>query len=319
MTDDRTSLASAYLDGELDAADVARVEGDDELLAQVEELRGARDAMRSVGGAPISTREAQLAAALEAWQRLPEAERVGARRDATPSDVEPAAAAGASAVTAMRRTRRGRSGSAWVLAAAAGLVVVLAGGLTLRSLTDGDSDDAETVAEDAAEAPAEVDAEQSLVAADIADDGDDASDVLAAESATTGSVLEPAADIADTDTDVDAPGPGPPPEDDLEELTSPDDLAVFAADALRVDPELESRNRSDELVADEAVEEDGAASADAGEVAPPTELPLCGSADQIVAPALYDGIMVVVAIDHDRDLAIASGLDCSFVASAPLP
>ena len=79
-------------------------------------------------------REAQLAAALDVWERLPEAERTGARRDGTPAGINAAAVAGAATVTAptpLARRRRGTS-TRWLTGAAAALVLVLAGGVALQ-------------------------------------------------------------------------------------------------------------------------------------------------------------------------------------------
>ncbi|MET0662194.1 MAG: hypothetical protein ABWZ42_03590, partial [Ilumatobacteraceae bacterium] len=158
MTDDPTSLASAYLDGDLDAADRARVESTPELLVELDRLRQVRAVLADLPEVSISARERHLAEALDAWERLPEQERIGAMRDATPSGVDAAAVAGAASVSRPARTssrragRRGRSSGVWLGAAAAALVIVLAGGLLLRS-TNIDSDDdtaAEQTSSDAA-------------------------------------------------------------------------------------------------------------------------------------------------------------------------
>ena len=70
MNDDLTLLASAYLDGEVDAAERARVEGDTEMLAEVERLRAVRMLIGETEPSSISTREALLANALEVWKMV---------------------------------------------------------------------------------------------------------------------------------------------------------------------------------------------------------------------------------------------------------
>ena len=100
MNDDLTLLASAYLDGDVTADERARVEGDPDVLAEVDRLRSVRALLGDVATPQISVREAHLAAALGAWERLPEAERSGARRDGTPVGIDAAAVAGAASVTA---------------------------------------------------------------------------------------------------------------------------------------------------------------------------------------------------------------------------
>jgi hypothetical protein len=310
MTDDPTVLISAYLDGEATAAEVARVEADEALMAQVEQLRSVRRAVGTVRRAPISTREGHLAGALDAWDRLPEAERLGSRRDATPPGVDAAAVAGATAVSAAPRRRRQRS-NAWILAAAAGLVVVLAGGLAVRSLTgdDDSSSDASVEAVEAADDRA-LDAAESEPA-EVEDGTDEALDPL---ELTTDPEFEPDPAIADTDTETDVVVDAPPPEDGLEQLSSAEDLAVFAADALEADPELAQRNQS----ATTAIAEESS-SADA-ELQQSTGLQLCGNADVTVGPALYAGQQVTVLIDLDRNRALAYDPDtCALVASASLP
>jgi hypothetical protein len=321
MTDDPTVLASAYLDGEATAAEVARVEADEALMAQVERLRSVRRAIGTVQRAPISTREGHLAAAFDAWDRLPEAERLGSRRDATPPGVDAAAVVGATAVSAAPRRRRQRS-NAWILAAAAGLVVVLAGGLAVRSLTgdDDSSSDASAEAVEAADDRA-LDAAESEPA-DVDDGADEAAtEALDPLELTTDPEFQPDPAIVDTDTETDVVVDAPPPEDGLELLSSAEDLAVFAADALEADPELAQRNQTATAVAEEASSADAeeASSADA-ELQESTGLQLCGNADIAVGPALYGGEQVNVLIDLDRNRALAYDPDtCSLVASASLP
>ncbi len=81
MNDDLILLASAYLDGDVTADERARVDNDTEALAEVDRLRSVRALLGDVEPQAISVREAQLAMALDAWDRLPERERTGARLD----------------------------------------------------------------------------------------------------------------------------------------------------------------------------------------------------------------------------------------------
>ena len=93
---------------------------------------------------------------------------------------------------------------------------LLFGGLTLRSLT-GDDDSTDDVAS--------VQPTSTVTAA------------TASADATTDPSLQPNEDISDPDTEADPTNDGaPPPEEGLEELSSPDDLAVFASDAVGIFP-----------------------------------------------------------------------------------
>ena len=126
MTDDAELLASAYLDDEVTADERARVEADPVLLAEVDRLRVVRDALVATDPAPISVREDHLASALGAWDRLPEAERLGTRDDTGGADATTVAAA-----SAMSGSMKGRSRRRWVLGAAAALMVVVGAGVVL--------------------------------------------------------------------------------------------------------------------------------------------------------------------------------------------
>lgn len=325
------TLASAYLDGEASPDEVARVETDVDALAAVDRLRQIRALVADVEPAAISRREAHLSAALDAWDRLPDTERDGTPRSIAAAGVDPITAAAVSSMSAPRRSGRGRQrtrSNGWIMAAAAGLVVLLAGGLTLRSLTGDDTDDSSTAVEtdqDAATAEPE-DGESSLAAI---------------EELTTDPSLEPSADIADTDTEADVVVDAPPPEDGLEELENPEQLAIYASDALDDNGEVllpdtapaterELDDASSAGSAEEASDADAPADADtpaadsaesaAEAQAAPAEFPLCNGADYIVGPALYDGLQVVVAIDVGRDRALAYRADdCAMVAQVQLP
>lgn len=307
MTDDLTSLASAYLDGEATSDEIAQVEGDAATLAEVERLRQVRAVVGDVDPVAISAREAHLAAALDAWDRLPASERNGAQIGAA-AGVDPVAAAGVSSITSPAASTRGRRTSrsnVWILAGAASLVVLLVGGLTLRSLTGDDEPDTAVETESGS-----------------ADTATAATSAAGGDAATTDPSVEPSEDIADTDTETDVAGEGaPPPEEDLEELDDPDDLTVYASDA--VDDDGEVIEQADPPVVEDAaprdVDEPAEPSSDAPESGP-ADFPLCAGADVVVGPAMYQEMFVVIGIDVDRNLAVAYLPDtCELVAQAPLP
>lgn len=122
MTDSHDELASAYLDGEVSADERARVEGDPALLARVDELRTARDALAAapVEAPPAATRDAAIRAAL-----------------------------GATVVVDLARERARRRLRTLSVAAAA-LVAVAAVGLLVRAAGDSGQDTATTAAGTAA-------------------------------------------------------------------------------------------------------------------------------------------------------------------------
>ncbi len=308
MTDrDVTLLASAYLDGEATEAERARVVDDPLLRAEVDRLRDVRAIVADVPAPRVSVREAHLASALEAWERIPQ------ERDATP----------VGATSATRRRRNQATTNRWMLAAAAAIVVVLAGGLTLRSLTDRDdgADDADTFA---ADEPA------------ATEDGDDAGAVAEAESLELSQAVEeaeeavapavtPDPDTADLDTDpaADEVVAAPPPDDDLAVLATPSELALFAADALAADGDVAAANA--EVIQSEDASESQLPSG--SRTIPPTDeeslgvadLPLCGDADLNVGPAIYDDTTVLVSIDLDRRWALAYVVpECRLLAQARL-
>jgi hypothetical protein len=326
MTDDLHELASAYLDGRADADERARVEASAELLAEVQRMRVVRAVVADLEPPPISVREEHLAAALGAWDRLPEGERTGVRRDATPTGADATAAAAAAAVTRTER-RRSRSAAWWGAAAAAGLVVVGAG-VVLSRLGDpgGDevaepaattvvADEPSAVVEDAASEPERA----AVPAADEAfGDGDGAGDaaVLAAEDleateeaaaedvaaaageATLGSEVTSAEGTALEAASADPDPRGPPPDGDVSSLpllTDAADLADFAAPAL-------------------------AATESPTDVTTP--FPTCAQlgVDVVVGPATYAGIgPVVVGVDTDRQVAIAYLESCAPVQTVDIP
>jgi hypothetical protein len=281
------------------------VESDPELLAEVDRLRSARALLSVVEPAPISMREEHLAGALAAWDRIPASERTGATRDLTPDGISGAAAAGAASVTAPTRLadRRRTTSTRWLTAAAAALVLVLAGGVVLQLNTGSDDDstssDALSATTDAADAADAAGSNAELRSEEL--------DVAAAESA--------ADEFADSDTDgtqldTGINTPAPPQDADLVVLLTPQDLASFAADSIDAPAVLDvpaATSASPDLSEDEQDFVDEA-------------FPLCLGVDDIVGPAWYDSVYVVVGIDVSRDVAIAYTVpDCDEVALVRLP
>ncbi len=329
MTDDLHELASAYLDGRADADERARVEASAELTAEVERMRVVRAVLADVDSPPISVREEHLAAALGAWDRLPEGERTGARRDATPTGADATAVAAAASVTRTER-RRSRSNAWWGAAAAAALVVVGAGVVLSRLGDPGGGDEvaepaATTVVTDEPTAAVEDAASEperaAVPAADEAfGDGDGAGDaaVLAAEDleATEEAAEEASADVAAAEGETltedvpaaeatavqaasaDADLRGPPPDGDVSSLpllTDAADLADFAA------PALDATESPTEVT---------------------TPFPTCAQlgVDVVVGPATYADVgPVIVGVDTDRRRAVAYLESCAPVQTVDIP
>src|SRR6056297_1762659 len=322
MTDDLTpeatsELASGYLDDELTADDRALVEHDDALLAEVDRIRQVRALLGDVEPPLISVREEHLAAALDAWDRLPEAERAGTGRDGTPRrlsrDSTPAAgavAAGAASITTPRRADRRRSWStAWMGAAAAAMLVVAGAAVVIQGTGGSDDDSAddagvlESAADTASSDGAGTEAESSL-------SDEEARDATAALGELAGGDQSDAAEIvaenlpeSSLDTGIDTPAP--PIDVPLEEIDGTEQLAIFASDALGAPTAPDTATDGE---------------ADATEEGSLFDLRQCGTVDVLVGPASYRGQPVVVGIDSGRDLAFAHDLvDCTEVARVRLP
>lgn len=314
MNDDLTSLASAYLDGDVTPDERARVDGDPEALEEVDRLRTVRFLLGDVEQPSISIREAHLASALEAWGRLPETERTGARRDRTPLGIDAAGVAGAASVTAptpLRGDRRRTTSTRWLSGAAAALVLVLAGGLALQLRTG--SDDSSSTSLDEVIADSEASSSGDALAADerLSDKQADSALAPAGGANNDGATNSEAPNseapnevTAELDTGV--ADPAPPGEDvGLDQLQTPGDLADFAAAAVDapVSPDVPA-----------------ATSAASGEALSEAELPVCLGVDVVVGPAVYGDVAVVVGIDESRNLAIAyRAATCAEVARVRLP
>jgi hypothetical protein len=302
MNDDLTPLASAYLDGDATPDERALVETDPEALAEVDRLRAVRALLGDVEPQAISKREEHLAMALDIWDRLPERERTGTRRDTTPVGIDAAAVAGAASVTAptplsgRRRTTRTTS-TRWLTAAAAGLVLVLAGGVALQLSSGGETDQSADESADTASTEA-----AALAATERAGDATD--DALAPAGAAT----DPLPVELDTGVDDIAPSGEAATLDQLDDL---DDLADFAAAAVGapVAPDVPAATSAggDDLAESETRPDEG-------------ELPRCLGVDVVVGPAVFGDVPVVVGVDERRKLAIAyQAATCTEVARVRLP
>jgi hypothetical protein len=302
MNDDLTLLASAYLDDEVTVDERAQVENDPDLLAEVERLRTVRVLLGDVEPAAISVREAQLSSALDVWERLPEAERTGARRDATPAGVNAAAIAGAATVTAptpLANRRRGTS-TRWLSGAAAALVLVLAGGVALQLASGNDDDSSSADSADAA---------TTLTGGEQRSE-DPASDELAPADAGG----EAGGDEFTAELDTGVAEPPPPGEDGgLDQLQNLTDLADFASAAVGAPRSPEDVPAATSAQSDEVLSQAETDLAEAG-------LPVCLGVDLVVGPAVYIDELVVVGIDESRNLAIAyRATGCIEVARVRLP
>ena len=321
MNDDLATLASAYLDGAATAEERAQVENSPDLLSEVERLRLVRALLADLDPPSISLREQHLAAALGAWDRLPEAERAGAARDITPQGIDPATAAAAATISTPAPTslegRRRSKAAAWMGAAAAALVLVLAGGVVLQSIAGGNDDDSDFSA--ALDAPDEAPEPNSSAAI-----AGQAAEELQQDLESSAEASDSGDDAADTQIVLDESSPGididaeaPPKEADLEVLSTPEQLGIFASDAVGA-PASPALPASTEAPSDRAAEAEDLSEAE--QTIEAFEFPVCGGADYVVGPAQYRGEPVVVGIDVSRNLAIAyRALDCSVIARASLP
>jgi hypothetical protein len=308
MNDDLTLLASAYLDGDVTADERARVENDPELAAEVERLRSVRALLADVEPSSITVRESLLANALDAWDRLPVGERNGAARDATPlkRGIDPATAAAAATITAPTSlaARRRTTVNRRLLAAAAAIVVVLAGGVVLQTVFSGRDDSSASLSD-------QQDAATATAAEALVESAQDAQDARAATAA--------GADVAPADAETDSGGldtgintPAPPTETDLEQLNTPEELGIFASDAVGAPQAPDVPAATSGSIDDQLTQSQASALA--------VEWPLCLGADFVVGPARYGTVEVVVGVDESRSLALAYVADnCREVARARLP
>jgi len=315
MNDDLTILACVYLDNAATPEERAQVEASPELLADVESQRLVRALLADVERPSISLREQHLAEALGAWDRLPDAERSAAVRDATPTGLDPATAAAAATIatpppTSLAARRRSKA-PGWLIGAAAALALVVAGGVVLQNIQLGGSDDDSSSIDLLTELDDQPDPNSSAAIADDAADEFLRDSELSADAAE-----EPADDLALAQGEVSAEVSD---EDglDIDALSTPEQLGIFASDAVGAPfsadapastdaPSDTTSAELDQSIADEVIEN--------------FEFPLCAGVDYVVGPAEYQGEFVVIGIDESGNLAVAYlALDCSVVATARLP
>lgn len=277
MNDELTLLASAYLDGDVTADERARVVADPALLGAVERLRYVRVLLANSEPSSISVRESLLANALDAWDRVP----------APP--------------TSLAQRRRANTNRR-LLGAAAALALVLAGGIVLQTSSLGTNDDSASKSASDATNPPEV--------AALAESTDAGAEIAADEVAPSAQVPAAAPTVPDDaalDTGIN--DAAPPIETELEQLDTPEELAIFASDAVGAPQDPEVPAATSESIDDRAQTTILAA-----------QWPLCLGADYVVGPARYGSKEVVVGIDERRELAIAyEATNCREVARARLP
>jgi hypothetical protein len=224
-------LANAYLDGELDAAAVARAEADPAVMAEVAALRELQDGIRDVEPAGDDVRGSAIAAALDEFDALQAAHVPVPPADPAPARVAPF---------------RPRPSYARWLAVAAGVVGVgLLGAVVVNGTRGGDDEQSAQVAESDAAASGE---ETARTAAAEAFEAEETATAESAESAPTAlaateapatvvtatgdatAAEESAADVADTTAPAVVAQVAP--FDPERPITSPDELAVIGSQLL---------------------------------------------------------------------------------------
>ncbi len=331
---DSSLLASLFVDGEADADERALVETSADTLDEARRLGDVRSVLAATAPlAPLAAREAQLAAALDVWERMSDLERSG---EGTPSDGIEAAAA-AAVMTPAAGTRRERSprrrrlagltGSQWLLGAAAMLMLIVAGGVVVGSFLADDDGGDDVAVESATEEPAgelsDLEAQEAAevngenvgdeldpAITDLSDEAaesglfpDDGIDVSAERSASDDDAAEESsADVGEAQSLPGPEQPAPPPEDDIIEIEDVDDLAAYGGLAIAG---LDAAPADNDDIDFEAPF--GSCEAELG-------------VDEELEPVVYDGTQVVVGIDLDRSLVLAyTADDCEIVESTPLP
>ncbi len=336
-------LASAYLDGEATADERALVETSSETLAEVTALSQVRDVLAATAPLPsLSEREANLAGALDVWERMSDLERSG---EATPaSGVDAAAAAALSTPVSTSQGRRSRSGrsrdrrsgspgaSQWLLGAAAALVVVAGAAAVFRGVLTEDTGTNEAApARDAAEVPelSEIEANEAAevkgenVGDDFVPSATDLSDDVASDPDSDG--LFPADDAMENSTAMEesAPAeadaaadsepasadeqPAPAPEFGRVDLLTPEDLADYGS-----------------LVIPRVIAAPGPTS-DVDFEAPGESCEAEFGIEELLEPARYQGEDVFVGVDLDDEVVYAytggtdDEPDCTLVESIALP
>jgi hypothetical protein len=272
MNDEQNLLASAYLDGALTSEERARAEADPEVMAAVERLGELRRALAVFEPADPARRDVAIQAALDAF------------------DIE---AAPRAPVTPLASRRFG----GWLVsAAAAALVVVVVGGILAVGNSGGDDDD-DGAAGGAATAGTLTAGDSPLLAdtgpteqRDSDQGGQEAESGAAgttAAAAVPGATYAPATTNAGSDATITATY-------SALLLSSPDELAQFADDALRA----------------------GATSSDVARTSCDEGRPL--------GAAIYDvdGVATAVEVflaEDDSEVLAVDASTCEIVARAPAP
>ena len=279
MNDDLTLLASAYLDGDVTVDERARVEADPALLVEVDRLRYVRALLADTEPSSISVRESLLANALDAWDRVP---------------APPVSLAERRRATTNRR----------LLGAAAALMLVLAGGVVLQTFSSGTDDDSASQSASDVTSPPEV--------AALAESTEDDGATIAADEMAPSAQVPAVADTDDAELDTGINDAAPPTETELEQLDTPEELGIFASDAVGAPQDPEVPAATSETIDDRLT--------DSQATILTAQWPLCLGADYVVGPARYGTANVVVGVDESRELAIAyEAANCREVARARLP
>lgn len=243
MNDDDLSelilRASAYLDGELDAAEMARAEADPAVMAEVAALRELQDSVREVEPAADTVRESAIAAALAEFDALN-----AAHVPVPPADDEPLHIHLPHAPVVPFRPRPAYA--RWLTAAAAVVAVGLLGVVVANGVGGGDDeeaavspqiDSAATIASSSRTAEAEGGvAQESATAEESAEAADSAVAEIAAAPeaapATTAAAADAAEESGDVFTATATAAPAFPSFDPERPITSVGELAAVGAELL---------------------------------------------------------------------------------------
>lgn len=160
MNEELDELASAYVDGEASAEEIARVEGDPALLSLVEEFRALRQSSVADDIDP-DRREQHISAALAAFDEIhgSKPSQLGSAQTAAQTTAPPTSqarphntsgttdhsTAQTGNVTSLEQHRARRRGPAWLLNAAAAVVVVGGIGFAVTQLPEDSGNDAAQV------------------------------------------------------------------------------------------------------------------------------------------------------------------------------
>ncbi|MBX3314631.1 MAG: hypothetical protein KF906_09960 [Actinobacteria bacterium] len=178
LTDDDLS---AFLDGEVDAQVVQRIQSDPAALARSRELDAAR---RAVADEPVDPLDASVVDALVA-RAIAAADEPAGTTEATDAEVTPI-------VAPVSPTRRRTGPPVWAVAAVVVALVAIGLGLVLTGQDSGTSNDA-TLAGPAATTASDADSTDGAASGGTSADGASASDSLSPEAAET----EPLVDLGE--------------------------------------------------------------------------------------------------------------------------